>query len=123
MAFGRRKPTVGMMAQFCQAALGERIWLPFMVTHVHSDDMVSGVCFSGEPGPLGWMNRSAQAFDHRNKGSEVGCWRFKPGKNDTMDEPEDVASTEPEDGEFEPEPDQVMEQELQDEPMEGDAEE
>ena len=116
MPFGRRKPTVGQMVQFCQHANGEKIWLPFMVTHAHSDDMVSGVCFSGEPGPLGWMNRASQAFDHRNKGGEVGSWRFKPGKNDTMDEPEDVV----EEPAGEPEPDQIMEQELQDEPMEGD---
>ena len=46
-----------------------------------------GVCFSGEPGALGWMNRAAQAFDKREMGSNIGQYRVK-GAPQMEDAPE-----------------------------------
>ena len=93
-----KKMQVGMMVEFAQPRLGEKVWLPFMVTHVYEDGRISGVCFSGEPGALGWMNRAAQAFDKREMGSTIGQYRVKgaPQMEDApepepammMDEPE-----------------------------------
>ena len=86
----RKAATNGQMVELSQPANGETVWLPFLVTHVHDGEQISGVCFSGMPGALGWMNRAAQAFDHVEKGSGMREWRFKRGRPaDEPDEPED----------------------------------
>ena len=72
-----KKMEVGQMVELAQPRLGEKVWLPFMVTQVYEDGMISGVCFSGEPGALGWMNRAAQAFDKREMGNNIGQYRVK----------------------------------------------
>ena len=63
------------MASFRQP---EKVWLPFMVTHLYDGNVVSGVAFSGEPGPLGWMNKGVQTYDNVSKGNDRRMWRF-PG--------------------------------------------
>ena len=87
-----KRPTVGMMVEVSQMANSTMKWLPFMVTDVHEDETVSGVAFSGMPGPLGWNNRGAQPFHGVVKGSDNRMWRFKRGRqaNDD-DEMEDMA--------------------------------
>lgn len=82
-----RKMQVGMMVELAQPRLGEKEWLPFMVTQVYEDGLISGVCFSGEPGALGWMNRAAQAFDHVEHGNAMRQYRVK-GAPQMEDAPE-----------------------------------
>ena len=95
-----KKMQPGMMVELAQPRLGEKEWLPFLITQVYEDGLISGVCFSGEPGALGWMNRAAQAFDKREMGSNVGQYRVKgaPQMEDAPEpEPEPVmAMDEPE---------------------------
>ena len=71
----------GDMAELCQMRSLKRSaepeWLPFMVTHVHADGVVSGVAFSGEPGAIGW-HRGAMEFTQASRGGGVGCWRERP---------------------------------------------
>ena len=50
--------------------------LPFLVTHVYDDDVVSSVAFSGEPGPLGWNNRGAMHNAQVQHGNENRQWRY-----------------------------------------------
>ena len=63
-----KRPTMGMMVEISQMANSVMKWLPFMVTDVHEDETVSGVAFSGMPGPLGWNNRGAQPIPRRREG-------------------------------------------------------
>ena len=87
-----KRPTVGMMVEVSQMANTVPKWLPFVITDVHDDDMVSGVAFSGIPGPLGWNNRGAQPFHGVVKGSDNRMWRFKRGRQASdEDEMEDMA--------------------------------
>ena len=85
-----RTMKVGMMLELAEMASfrqPEKVWLPFMVTHLYDGNVVSGVAFSGEPGPLGWMNRAVQTYDNVPKGNDRRMWRF-PG--DVADESEPV---------------------------------
>lgn len=67
---------VGAMLELSQQTPGgDQQWLPFLVTHVHGDDLLSGVCFTGRPGPIGWNNRAAHAFDNVSKGDMNRTWR------------------------------------------------
>ena len=87
-----RTMKVGMMLELAEMASfrqPEKVWLPFMVTHLYDGNVVSGVAFSGEPGPLGWMNKGVQTYDNVPKGNDRRMWRF-PG--DVADEPEPVES-------------------------------
>ena len=92
-----KRPTMGMMVEISQMANSVMKWLPFMVTDVHEDETVSGVAFSGMPGPLGWNNRGAQPFHGVEKGSDNRQWRFKRGRqaNDDMEDMEDMPDPEP----------------------------
>ena len=85
-----RTMKVGMMLELAEMASfrqPEKVWLPFMVTHLYDGNVVSGVAFSGEPGPLGWMNKGVQTYDNVPKGNDRRMWRF-PG--DVADESEPV---------------------------------
>jgi hypothetical protein len=87
-----RTMKMGMMLEIAQMAsyrYPEKVWLPFLVTHLYDGNVVSGVAFSGEPGALGWMNRGAQTFDHVEKGNATRNWRF-PGDVTDESEPEPV---------------------------------
>ena len=63
-----KRPTMGMMVEFSQMANSTMKWLPFMVTDVQDDDVVSGVALSGMPGPLGWNNRGRAAIPRCREG-------------------------------------------------------
>ena len=41
----QKKMQVGMMVEFAQPRLGEKVWLPFMVTQVYDDGRISGRLF------------------------------------------------------------------------------
>ena len=64
------------ISQMASLRQPKQVWLPFLVTHVHDENQVSGVAFSGMPGALGWMNRAAQAFDHVEQGDGIREWRM-----------------------------------------------
>ena len=90
-----KKPAVGQFVEFQQAAVGVPTWLPFLVTHVHDGDLVSGVCFTGMPGAVGWNNRAAQAFNSVSKGSGNSQWRFKRGRQPSDDMTDDHEQEDP----------------------------
>ena len=69
-----KKVTVGDVVQFVQVRNGELETLPMMVTHVHLDDVISGVAFSGEPGAIGWMGKGAQPFNLVTMGFNNKQW-------------------------------------------------
>lgn len=52
-------------------------WLPFLITHVHDADTVSGVGFSGRPHDAGW-NRPYADFSRVQRGDGNRQWRPKP---------------------------------------------
>ena len=79
-----KKAKVGDFVEIGQGRNGTIEYVPFLVTHVYDNDVVSGVAFSGEPGPLGWNNRGAQPFNSIGKGDGNAQWHF-PGKNVTPD--------------------------------------
>ena len=70
-----KKVEVGQFVEICQIAHGQKVWLPFMVTHVHEDSMISGVAFSGVPAPVGWGNRGAQPFQGVQQGHDNREWQ------------------------------------------------
>ena len=89
----QKKMQVGQMVELAQPRLGEKEWLPFLITQIYDDGRISGVCFSGEPGALGWMNRAAQAFDHVEFGNGMREYRVK-GVQQMEDAPEAAPETE-----------------------------
>lgn len=52
-------------------------WLLMVVTHVHDDDTVSGVAFSGLPARVGW-HRGAMEFANVKRGDQNRNWRPRP---------------------------------------------
>lgn len=48
--------------------------LPMIVTHIHDDDMISGVALSGFPTRIGW-SRGGQEFSNIKKGDDNRNWR------------------------------------------------
>lgn len=68
---------VGDWVEVCQVRNGAKEWLPMLVTHVHGDDVIGGVAFSGAPAAIGWGNRGAEPFSHVQKGTENRQWRPK----------------------------------------------
>ena len=64
-------PKSGQWAELCQPG-GH--WLPFLITHVHDADTVSGVAFSGQPSRAGW-HRPVADFAHVTRGESNRQWR------------------------------------------------
>ena len=64
-------PKSGQWAELCQPG-GH--WLPFLITHVHDADTVSGVAFSGQPSRAGWHRPTAD-FAHVTRGEANRQWR------------------------------------------------
>ena len=56
-------------------------WLPMLVTHVHDDDTVSGVAFSGIPNATGWHRPVGRlrARHARRRVAGTAKWREVPG--------------------------------------------
>ena len=48
-----KRPRMGRWWNCPNRPTGKRYWLPFLVTHVHDGEQVSGVCFSGMPRRVG----------------------------------------------------------------------
>ena len=69
------KPQMGMFVEFCQRKYGGgEEWMPFLVTHVHSAKVISGVAFNGKPAAISFR-RGAMEFDNVHKGSNHRQWR------------------------------------------------
>ena len=102
-----KKVEVGQFVEICQIAHGQKVWLPFMVTHVHDESTVSGVAFTGIPAPVGWGNRGAQPFQGVQHGHDNREWQPRgmgmpetpdPASEPMEPEPEDVDDGEDESG-------------------------
>ena len=71
----KRTLRVGGWLEFAQSMNGNMEWLPFVVTQVHDEGLVSGVAFSGFPHRIGW-NRGAMEYDLVAEGSANRTWRW-----------------------------------------------
>lgn len=117
----RKKPAIGQVVEFAQSVNGDRVYFPFIVSHVHDDGTVSGVAFTGMPGAVGWGNRGAQPFDHVSQGKNNREWRFHKGGVDVIDSDEELDTPEVETQEGEPSQEEVLSEDAT--PQEGDDEE
>ena len=69
---------VGAWVELSQMRNGEPEWVPFLVTHVFSDELISGVAFSGEPAAISWQ-RGSMEFNQVKQGDDNRQWRW-PGR-------------------------------------------
>ena len=69
--------SIGSIVQLKQnTGAGVDVWLPFIVTHVYQNDIISGIGCSGEPGAIGWSGRGTEAYNSVTKGDANRQWRF-----------------------------------------------